>query len=145
MVLDSLPVLPARICNRANEIHIVISSAVELKVTGIFTVYRGQVGGVQACHDEVHCAHVACTLFDNPDAALYGFEHVVFIESLYVIENLLRTDSPLFPDANALKLAVEDEDVATIEERHVVLDAYPLIPECAARMCQQQRRFAEVV
>ena len=71
------------------------------------------------------------------DALQSGFEHVVFIESLYVIENFLRTDSPLFPDANALKFPVEDEDIATIEERHVVLDADPLIPECAARMCQQ--------
>ena len=115
----------------------------QLKIVGVFTKYRGKVGGIKTRHDEVHCTDIARTLFYDAHASLDRLAHSLVVESLDVVEYLFRTDSSFLPDSYTLELAVKNEDMSTIKEGHVVLDADPFISKCAPRMCQKQCRIAE--
>ena len=137
MVVDGFPVAFAGIRDRADNIDIGFVSALQLKIAGIFAEDCGQVSGIRARHYEIHRADIAGTLFYDTHAALDRFEHVIFIESLYVVEYFFRADPPFLADPDTLKLAVEDEHMPAVEEGHIVFDADPLIPKSAACMRQQ--------
>ena len=92
MVVDGFPVAFAGICDRADDIDISFLPAVQLKIAGVFAENCGQVRGTGAGHYEIHRADVTGTLLYDIHAAPDGFEHVIFVESLNVVDSRRPTN-----------------------------------------------------
>ena len=87
---------------------------------------------------QIHRPYVAGSPVDDFNRALQGEMQIPSVESLHVVEDLLRADSALLLDAYPLQLAIEDEHSFTVEEGHIVLDLDAFVAKRAPGMGEQQ-------